>query len=213
MLVRHFMSRTVLVLRAEITCSEAWSEFQERGLRRAPVMEKGHILGMLTDRDLMRVLPWSLRQIESASAERSPDRPVRDILASKLICVAPGDHLETAATLMMDHKIGGLPVIDNGKLVGIITESDLFRTFVNLKLHTEGSRLTLHWPKGHGSRPDAARIALAAGVQMREYIEHPSPGEGLLLDLRIAGNDVDGFVERILGAGYLLLDRKDASGD
>lgn len=209
MLVRHFMSRLVQVLPGDMACSDAWSLFVEQGLRRAPVVDNKRVLGMITDRDLLRVLPWNLRQLEGERDERDMDRPVRQLLSRDLVSVAPSDHLETAAALMLRHKIGGLPVIDGGELLGIITESDLFRTFVNLKAHSKGTRLTLHWPKELGECPDPARIAVATGTQLHEYLEHPSPGDGLVIGLRIAGKDVDGFVERMLDAGYQLLDRED----
>ncbi len=208
MLVRHFMSRMVHVLPADMTCSDAWSQFVEEGLRRAPVIEEGRIIGMITDRDLLRVLPWNLRQLDSEREERDLDRPIGDLICRDLISVAPGDHLEAAAELMLQHKIGGLPVVDGNKLVGIITESDLFRTFVSMKTHAQGTRLTLHWPRDSKDRPSPARIALATGTQLHEYIEHPSPGEGLLVGLRVAGSEVNAFVKRLLDSGYQLLDRE-----
>ena len=213
MLVRHFMNTQVTTLAADTTCHDAWLLFQNKQLRRAPVVEAGKVLGMLTDRDLMRVLPWTVGQLDEASQERDNQRPVRELVAKEMIAVTPRDHLEVAAQLMLRHKIGGLPVIQDGALKGIITESDLFRTFVSLKASAKGTRLTLHWPADKGKPIAPTRIALATGMQLHEYLEHKSPSDGALIGLRVAGKDVDAFVERLQNAGFLLLDREDPDRD
>jgi len=212
MLVRHFMSPSVETLPSTMACSAAWDFLARKGLRRAPVMKSHHVLGMICESDLLRVLPWSVGQLSDTSGERDGRRPIRDLLKRELIAVAPNAHLEAAAKLMLQHKIGGLPVMDGEQLVGIITESDIFRTFVTLKSSAKGTRLSLHWPKSGGGRADPGRIALATGVQFHEHTEHPSPGEGLLLGLRVEGERVDAFVQRMLDSGYLLLDREEPPG-
>ncbi|MFT7678058.1 MAG: acetoin utilization protein AcuB [Planctomycetota bacterium] len=209
MLVRHFMSTQVTTLTAETTCREAWLLFKEQRLRRAPVLEDGKVLGMLTDRDLMRVLPWTPGQADGAAEGRDQERPVGSLLAKTLISVTPKDHLEVAAERLLRHKIGGLPVIQDGQLMGIITESDLFRTFVSLKASAKGTRLTLHWPSARGRLIAPTRIALATGMQLHEYIEHANPSDGTLIGMRVAGRDIENFIERILDVGFLLLDRED----
>lgn len=209
MLVRHFMSRHVTVLSAETSCREAWLLFRKQKLRRAPVVRNGQVLGMLTDRDLMQVLPWTPSQADTASDGRNQERPVVELLAKTLISVTPQDHLEVAAERMLHHKIGGLPVLQDGELKGIITESDLFRTFVTLKASAKGTRLTLHWPATRGTLVAPTRIALATGMQLHEYQEHASPADGTLIGLRVAGKDTNSFVERLLDMGFLLLDRED----
>lgn len=209
MLVRHFMSRHVTVLPAETTCREAGLLFREQKLRRAPVVTDGKVLGMLTDRDLMRVLPWTPGQEDTTSNGRDQERLVRDLLAKTLISVTPQDHLEVAAERMLRHKIGGLPVLQDGELKGIITESDLFRTFVSLKAGAKGTRLTLLWPDDRGELVAPTRIAIATGMQLHEYLEHASPTEGTLIGLRVAGRGLEAFIERLLDKGFLLLDRED----
>ncbi|MFT7485475.1 MAG: CBS domain-containing protein [Candidatus Paceibacteria bacterium] len=209
MLVRHFMSRSVTMLEADMTCADAWTQFCEEGLRRAPVVHDKQVIGMVTDRDLLRILPWNLRQLDSDRDDRDLERPLRSILARDLVSVAPNDHLETAAELMLKHKIGGLPVLDGDQVAGIITESDLFRTFVQLKAGAKGTRLTMHWPADGGPPLDPTRVALATGVQLHEYFAFPSPGEGLAIGLRVVGDGLEAFLDRLLAGGYLLLDRED----
>jgi acetoin utilization protein AcuB len=113
---------------------------------------------------------------------------------------------------MLKHKIGGLPVLQDGHLAGIITESDLFRVFVDMKERTGGERLTLQWPGGASRMPDPARLALASRIEIREHFTYVSPGGGELLSLRVRGQGVDDFVARLVSSGFQLIDRELPSG-
>ena len=212
MLIRHFMSRDVTTFPAEMLCTEAWKRFQDESLRRVPVLRGKRVVGMVTDRDLMRVLPWRIGELEHVAGSDSLSMVLGQILPHELVSVSPDAHLETAAHAMLSHKIGGLPVIDGGELVGIITESDLFRVFVKLKDSLGGVRLTLHWSGPEEDAPDPARLALASGIAIREYFQHPSPEGGNFFALRVDGAGVDQFQERLTGAGFLLIDREDQEG-
>jgi acetoin utilization protein AcuB len=208
MLVRYFMTREVTTLPSTLSCVEAWRLFEQRGLRRAPVERDGQVVGMVTDRDLMRVLPWT---VEGHSLDDSAERlrmSVGELPKRKLISVAPGDHLEVAARLMLEKKIGGLPVMQDGHLAGIITESDLFRIFVDMKERIGGERLTLQWPGGSSRMPDPTRLALACRVEIREHLTYVSPGGGELLSLRVRGGSTDDFVARLISSGFQLIDRE-----
>lgn len=208
MLVRYFMTREVTTLPSTLSCVEAWKLFDKRGLRRAPVERDGKVVGMVTDRDLMRVLPWTVEGLSLDDSAERMSMSVGDLRKRKLVSVAPGDHLEVAAGLMLEHKIGGLPVLQDGHLAGIITESDLFRVFVDMKERAGGERLTLQWPEGSGRMPDPARLALASRVEIREHLSYVSPGGGELLSLRVRGRDVDELVARLVSSGFQLIDRE-----
>lgn len=209
MLVRYFMTHAVRTLDSTTTCADAWECFQAEGLRRAPVLEGNKVLGIITDRDLVRILPRTIADVDGLASIDALDKTIGECVSSKLISVEPNDHLETAARKLLENKIGGLPVIYEGHLKGIITESDLFRVFVQLKHNSEATRLTLHWPSKNGESHMPARIALATGVQLHEYFSHPSPSGGDLIAIRVVGKQIDEFVTRLLEAGYLLIDRAD----
>lgn len=209
MLVRYFMTHAVRTLPSSMSCSEAWQLFQREKLRRAPVLEGSKVLGLITDRDLVRIIPRTVADVDSLASIGALDKTIGQCLSPKLIAVEPNDHLETAAKKLLDHRIGGLPVIYQGQLKGIITESDLFRVFVKLKHNSEATRLTLHWPPQNGEAHLPTRIALATGVQLHEYFSHPSPSGGDLIAIRAMGQNLDEFVTRLLEVGYVLIDRAD----
>ncbi len=207
MLVRYFMTTSVRTVESSMSCADAWQLFQENKLRRAPVMDGRRVLGLITDRDLIRVLPRTVGDTDALASIDALDKTLGECVNSNLISIEPNDHLEMAARKLLENKIGGLPVIYEGRLKGIITESDLFRVFVKLKHNSEATRLTLHWPSRRGQSHVPARLAIATGVQLHEFFSHPSPSGGDLIALRVVGENLDDFITRLLEAGYLLIDR------
>ena len=88
--------------------------------RRLPVMDDGRLVGIVTERDLREYTGY-LESTRVTAAMRTP-----------LITVTPQNTVEDAALLMLKHKIGGLPIVAEGKLVGIVTTSDLLKAFLNV---------------------------------------------------------------------------------
>ena len=147
MLIRSIMKSPVLTIEAGMDYREAWKFFQEKGVRRVPVVRGKRVLGMLTDRDLKRVLPWTIEERERRDQD-GVKVSVESLLAEKVLYVAPNDHLERAAQIMLRSKVGGLPVLDAGELKGIVTESDIFKLFTRRTMTQRGHRLVLRGPNG-----------------------------------------------------------------
>lgn len=143
MIVRHFMTREVFTLAPERRCGDALSDLRARKIRRAPVMSGDRLVGMISERRLLSVLPGTPDQIASAAGERALDLPIQSIVSTPAITIGPNDHVELAARRMLQAKIGGLPVVENGKLAGILTESDVFRALALVLEGAGGTRLLL----------------------------------------------------------------------
>jgi acetoin utilization protein AcuB len=130
MLVRNRMSTPPITVRADTSFQQALALMQEHGVRRLPVVdERGALIGIVAQRD---VLIASLRYLQSRVE-------VSQVMASHVVIATPDMPLTRVATLMLDNKIGGLPVVDGGKVVGMITESDIFRCFVELHAADDGA--------------------------------------------------------------------------
>lgn len=136
MIVRHFMTKEVFTLTPERRCGDALRDLRTRKIRRAPVMAGDRLLGMISERRLLSVLPGTPDQIASAAGERTIDSPIQSIVTTPAVTLGPNDHVEIAARKMLALKIGGFPVVEGEKLVGILTESDVFRA---LALVLEGA--------------------------------------------------------------------------
>ncbi len=134
MLVRKWMSANPIVIEETASLSDAINILKKHKIRRLPVMKKGKLVGIISDRDLKEASPskvssldiWELHYLMSKIL-------VKNIMKKNVITVSPETTLERAAILMFDNKIGGLPVLDKEKnLVGILTEQDVFKALINI---------------------------------------------------------------------------------
>jgi len=97
-------------------------------LRHLPVVEEGRLVGILTQRDLFHAaLSTALNFGEKAQKEFLKTVVVKEVMTEDVLTIDPGADVKEAARLMIEHKVGCLPVVENGKLVGLVTETDLLR--------------------------------------------------------------------------------------
>jgi acetoin utilization protein AcuB len=131
MRVDELMSRNVVTVGIDETCDHALSQMLRRSVRHLPVLDgDGSLRGVLTDRDLRHQLfdPVVLERIgHIPTMLRLKERPVRAAMSTPAICLGATAEIEEAARLMRQHRIGSLPVLDAGRVVGIVTETDLLR--------------------------------------------------------------------------------------
>jgi acetoin utilization protein AcuB len=134
MRVSDVMSRNVETISAAAPAHAAIGRMVTRKVRHLPVVDQlGSLVGVVTDRDLRHHLfsPGVFEQIGRVSSnELLKTVTVKQVMSSPAISVRADDHLETAARLMVERKIGSLPVVDGERVVGIITETDLLRQIV-----------------------------------------------------------------------------------
>ncbi len=206
MLVRHFMTRDIVALEESERCVDAYELFRAKRMRRAPVVRDGRVVGMISDRDLLRALPWSLAEKKEVDASRDLSHTVGEYMARNIVSVTPRTHLEDVARLMLEHKIGGLPVIDDGKLVGIITESDIFRIFVRMSLQAHGTRITLQAPGGAEEGPDPLEACRDPGQHLSGLARYTSPAGTTMMTLHVTGPGSEGLPERLRDMGFVLID-------
>ncbi len=191
-----------------VLCRDALRIFRKERLRRAPVMREGRLVGMVTEHDLLGGLPRTIGDLEDDLGETSETMKVGDVMSQSVIHVAPTDHLEDAAKLMLRHKVGGMPVLKDGKLVGIITESDLFRAFVNIASAGHGLRVTLKQGPHAKSAPRrrALEVCIELGLDVQWFASYPSPGGETIVVLHVEGERADELPERLVDHGYLAID-------
>ncbi len=146
MLVKDWMTRDPLVVTPKTSVEEAIRTMQEHGVRHLPVVGQDDLLvGIVTQTDLLQASPspatsLSMWEINFLLAKLT----VRDAMTERVIVVEENCPLEEAALVMAEHKIGCLPVVHGKRLVGIITETDLFNVFTEqLGARKSGVRLVL----------------------------------------------------------------------
>lgn len=129
------MSRNVTTISTSASCRDAVALMYERRIRHLPVVDaSGRIAGIVTDRDLRHRLfaPPVFHEIGKVPVETLLGAtPVSSIMSAPVVTVGPDDDLGAAASLMLEDKMGSLPVVEGGRVVGIITETDLLRRIVD----------------------------------------------------------------------------------
>jgi len=135
MVVRDYMSSPVVTVTPETSFQDALALLRQRKIRRVPVVDKaGNLVGIITERDLLHAAPSPATSLSVWELNYLLWRlQVEGLMTRKVLTVQPDTPLQDAAQLMLEHKFGGLPVVDDHhQVVGVITETDIFRVFVKL---------------------------------------------------------------------------------
>ncbi|MCS7286331.1 MAG: CBS and ACT domain-containing protein [Anaerolineae bacterium] len=153
MLVRDRMSRHPITIRPDVTIHEALQIMRREKIRRLPVLdENDRLVGIVAEKDLLYASPSSAKALNVYELQYLLAKlTVGDVMTRNVITVTEFTPLEEAARIMVDNKIGALPVMRGEQLVGIITETDIFKVFLELLGARErGLRLTLLVPEAKG---------------------------------------------------------------
>lgn len=166
MLVGNRMTPNPITVTPDVSIAEAMEWMQRENVRRFPVVDKDKkLLGIVTHTDLLYASPSSATSLSMWEISYLLAQvKVREVMTKEVITVGEDATLEDAARLMVDNKVGSLPVMRNGTLVGIITESDIFRVFLEMMGARErGIRLTLLAPYVKGSMAKITSAITSAG--------------------------------------------------
>ena len=166
MLVKERMTRLPIVATPDLPVPEALHLMRQEHIRRMPVVDKsGRLVGIVSDRDLLLASPSPATSLSAWELTYLLGKiTVHDVMTRKVITVTEDTPLEDAARIMADSKIGGLPVVRDGALVGIITETDLFKLFLELLGARErGVRVTMLVPNVPGEMAKMTRAVTDCG--------------------------------------------------
>ena len=134
MKVRQIMSDGIVTIQETGNCHEAVEKMVRHRVRHLPVVTRsGSLCGIVTDRDLRHYLfePETFRKVGTVSVETLlKSMPVSRVMSTPVISVDADEPLERAAGVMLEGKLGSLPVMEQGRVVGIVTETDLLRRIV-----------------------------------------------------------------------------------
>ncbi len=166
MLVKERMSRNPITIRPDTPVTEAQALMKREKIHHLPVLDRdGRLAGIVTEKDLLYASPspattLSVYEMTSLLAKLTVDK----VMSAKPLTVAEDVPLEEAARIMADRSIGGLPVMRGATLVGIITESDLFRVFIELfGARQKGVRISMVLPNERGELAKVTAAITKAG--------------------------------------------------
>ncbi len=160
MLVRDRMSTEPVTIPAGTPITEALRIMRQAEVRRMPVLdEAGKLVGIVSEKDLLVASPSPVSSLTVSEVHYLLNHLlVSELMSRDVITVGPDTPVEEAARIMADYKIGGLPVMEGDRLVGIITETDVFTVLLEMfGAREKGLRMTLEIPERKG---EIARISL-----------------------------------------------------
>jgi acetoin utilization protein AcuB len=153
MRVSRFMQRNVITIPSSTLANDAQKLMQQNDIRRLPVVDDGKLVGIITRSRLRDAAPsaatslsvWEMNYLISKIT-------VKELMEKSLLTTSPQATIEEAAATMAEHRIGAMPVLEGGKLVGIITATDLFRLLIDvLGVRQPGARIQIEEP--YADRP------------------------------------------------------------
>ena len=133
--VQNWMTTDVVSVTPETSLLKVGKLMKDHHIRRLPVLdEKGRVVGIISDRDVRDASPSKATTLDMYEMHYLlAELKAKNIMTAKPITVKPTDTVEQAALVMLDNKVGGLPVVDDaGKLVGIISDHDVFKAMVDI---------------------------------------------------------------------------------
>lgn len=145
MAVKDFMTRKVVYVSPDTTVAHAADLMRDQKLCRLPVIENDRLVGLVTEGTMAEAQPSKATSLSIYEMNYLLNKTtIRDIMIKEVVTVEPFASLEDAVYLMMTHNIGVLPVAEEGYLSGIITDKDVFRTFLEVSGYgEEGIRVRL----------------------------------------------------------------------
>jgi len=169
MLVKERMSRHPITIRPDASLHDALRLMRDEKVRRLPVLDKdGKLVGIVLEKDLLYASPSPATSLSVYELNYLVSRiTVESLMSRDVITVTEDCSLEEAARIMADNHISGLPVMRGGTLVGMITESDLFKVFLELLGAREwGIRVTLKVPDQRGMLARVTSALSSAGADI-----------------------------------------------
>lgn len=202
MLIEEIMKKKVITVDPNDTLAHALRITKENRIRHLPVVDNLVLVGIVSDRDLRDVCPSRL--VNEDQEDILQKTLIKDIMNKNVITAHPLDFVEDAASVLYEFRIGSLPVIHKGKLVGIVTESDVLHTLVELMgVNQPSSHIEVTVLDKPGMLAEIANILKELRVNVTSVYLKPSSKQGeKTLVFRIQTMDPRRICMTIETAGY-----------
>ncbi|MCD6442569.1 MAG: CBS domain-containing protein [Thermotogae bacterium] len=196
MTVGYFMTRKVITISPDTSFHDALKLMKDKKIRRLPVVENDKLVGIVTEKDLLYASPsmattldiWELHYLLSKLK-------VKEIMTKEVITVREDDSIVKAALEMAENKVGALPVLNEaGNLVGIITETDIFKIFIEMMgTRRNGMRYTFETEDRPGLIKDLSKIVYDSGGSIISFVTIPIENGRYMISFKAKNLDTDKF--------------------
>lgn len=190
MAVKDFMTKKVVYVSPETTVAKTADIMKEQGLRRLPVIDHDKLVGMVTEKTIAEASPSKATSLSIYEMNYLLNKTkVKDVMITDLVTVDPYASLEDAIYLMMKHKIGVLPVSDGAYLSGIITDRDIFRTFLEVSGYGEaGIRVRVLVDDTVGILEKVVKVISDEGLNIRRTVLATRKSGKVVIEIQIDGD-------------------------
>jgi acetoin utilization protein AcuB len=209
MIVGMWMTRNLVCIQADTPVEEAARLMRDNRIRRLPVVARNSddlsLLGIVSATDVYRAYPLHCNPF----AAEPPAQPVvataAQIMSTSVATTSPDTPLEDAATVMQERKIGALPVVRQGRLLGLITESDIFRAFISiLKADADAVRVTFSVASDEDLFSLLADAVRDSQIQVLSMMASRREGQSMCV-ARITGQGVEKFIDTLWKSGHQVM--------
>jgi len=200
MLIHEVMKINLVTITPETKLSDAYSLMQQKKIRHLPVVDSEKLAGVVTDRDLR------LATSKLSKEPFDPETQVKKIMSFPVKTAHPSDPIELATQLMRELRIGCLPVLEESKLVGMVTTSDLLDALLKLTgVHQPSGRLDIRLPNRSGELARLASLLAGHKINIHSILTYPDENKNVRLVLRIDTIEIKFIAQEICNAGFQVI--------
>ncbi|OGP82166.1 MAG: hypothetical protein A2Z08_03980 [Deltaproteobacteria bacterium RBG_16_54_11] len=212
MLISDIMTHNVITVPSDTPVLEAERIMEFHKFARLPVVDKGKLVGLVTKDNLLKASPSNATSFSRGELYYLLSRlTVKEIMVKKVVTVSPDTSVEKAAALAQINKVGCLPVVEGGKVVGIVTTNDFFYKILNplLGIGEAGKRIIVHGAAEAEGLQRVLDTVKKSDIEVKSFCSLTSAGAGKNdFVLHLNSEDVDKLVAQLKGMGFSVEERE-----
>lgn len=204
MFVQQFMTSQVISVLPTESILNAMNIMKTKQINRLPVINGGKLVGLVTDGDLRAASPSPVTSLSKFEMNELLSKvSIKDVAVKKVVTCAPDTLIEDAALLMREHKIGGLPVMEGNKMVGIITQNNIMDAFLDIMgARSPGKRIVVETRDEIGIVSEVSSIIKSFGIDITSFAVYHLPNRRAQILCRLNGEQAEEAVKELVAKGF-----------
>ena len=210
MLVRDIMTKNVITITSDTYVLDAERIMDQNRVGRLPVVDDGKLVGIVTRNDVLKASPTSTTPTNQRHLFYLMSKlTVKEIMKTKILKISPDTPIEKAIAIAQKNKVGSLPVVEEDKVVGILTTNDVFYKILNplFGIGQKGSRIVIHGAGKAEKMQEILDFISKTGLEVKTYWIPPHDDrQDLILHIEI--DDAIPIIEALRSKGYAVEERE-----
>jgi len=210
MLVRDIMTKNVITITSDTYVLDAERIMDQNRIGRLPVVDDGKLVGIVTKNDVLKASPTSTTPTNQRHLFYLMSKlTVKEIMKTKILKISPDTPIEKAIAIAQKNKVGSLPVVEEDKVVGILTTNDVFYKILNplFGIGQKGSRIVIHGAGKAEKMQEILDFISKTGLEVKTYWIPPHDDRQDLI-LHIEVDDAIPIIEALRSKGYAVEERE-----